>query len=53
MRAIDEYKRHANECRKLAAGMTRIEDKMILEDLARAWENVAKLRERDLTGDNE
>ena len=48
MRRLVEYKQHAKECRTLAAQMTRPEDKMALEELAKAWEKVAALRECDV-----
>jgi Skp family chaperone for outer membrane proteins len=49
MRRVAEYQAHANECRKIAARMARPEDKDLLEQLAQAWEKVAKLRERHIT----
>ena len=48
MRRLDEYKQHAKYCRALAALMTRPDDKLTLEEIAKAWEKVAALRERDL-----
>jgi hypothetical protein len=48
MRRVDEYKRHAKDCRALAALVTRPEDKVTLEEIAKAWEKVAAFRERDL-----
>jgi hypothetical protein len=48
MRKVDEYKQHAKHCRAMAALMTRPEDKVTLEEVAKAWEKVAVLRERDL-----
>ena len=48
MRAIAEYLQHALACRKLAERMTQRRDKKILEELAKAWEKIAALRERDL-----
>jgi hypothetical protein len=48
MRRLAEYKQHAKECRILAAQIARPEDKMALEELARAWDKVAALRECDL-----
>jgi hypothetical protein len=52
MRRVADYQDHANECRKLAARMARLEDKELLEQLAQAWEKVANLRRRDLTDDD-
>ena len=48
MRAIAEYLQHAIDCRTLAERMTQPQDRKILEELARAWEKVAALREQDL-----
>ena len=48
MRRLDEYKQHAKDCRALAAKATRPDDKLTLEEIAKAWEKVATLRERDL-----
>ena len=45
MRKLEEYKKHAKDCRALAARtMTRPEDKVTLEEIAKAWEKVATLR---------
>jgi hypothetical protein len=43
-----EYKQHAKECRTLAAQITQPEDKMALEEMAKAWDKMAALRDRDL-----
>ena len=48
MRRVAEYKQHAKDCRALAAQITLPEDKMVLEELAKAWEKVAALRECDV-----
>jgi hypothetical protein len=48
MRKLEEYKKHAKDCRALAAQVTRPEDKVALEEIAKAWEKVAGLREHDL-----
>ena len=45
---LEEYKKHAEDCRTLAAKVARPEDKVTLEEIAKAWEKVAALRERDL-----
>jgi hypothetical protein len=52
-RRVAEYQAHANDCRKMAARMARPEDKELLEQLAQAWEKVAKLRKCDLTDGDE
>jgi len=41
MRSVDEYKKHAQHCRALAARMTRPEDRVTLEEIAKVWEKVA------------
>jgi hypothetical protein len=48
MRKVEEYQQHAKHCRALAARTTRPEDKVTLEEIAKAWEKVAALREHDL-----
>ena len=48
MRKVEEYKQNAKHCRALVARATRPEDKATLEEIAKAWEKVAALRERDL-----
>ena len=53
MRKLEEYKKHAKDCRALAAKVTRPEDKITLEELAEEWEKVAERRERDLHNANE
>jgi hypothetical protein len=45
---LEEYKQNAKHCRALAALVTRLEDKVALEEIAEAWEKVAAFRERDL-----
>ena len=48
MRRVEEYKLNAKHCRALASLVTRTEDKVTLEEIAKAWEKVAAFRERDL-----
>ena len=48
MRKVEEYKQNAKQCRALAARMTRLENRVALEEVARAWEKMTALRERDL-----
>jgi hypothetical protein len=48
MRATAAYIQHAIDCLRLAECMTQPQDKKILEELAKAWEKVAALREQDL-----
>jgi hypothetical protein len=47
MRAIVEYRKHAEGCRRLAMQATS-DDKRILENLARSWEMLAQIRKHDL-----
>ncbi len=46
MRAIKEYKKHAEECRALATLTHNPDKKNILQHLAQTWERLADLRER-------
>jgi hypothetical protein len=48
MRKVEEYKQNAKHCRALVALVTRPEDKVTLEEIAKALEEVAAFRERDL-----
>jgi hypothetical protein len=48
MRAVADYLHHAIACRELAERTTQRGDKKILEELAKAWEKIAALREQDL-----
>ena len=48
MRAVAEYRKHAEECRRLAQQMVAPEDRRALEELADRWEMLEKLRDRDL-----
>ena len=48
MRRVEEYKQRAQDCRALAALTMRPDDKVILEEIAKAWDKVATLRERNL-----
>ena len=48
MRKVEEYKQNAKHCRALASLVTRTEDKVTLEEIAKAWEKVAVFRARDL-----
>jgi hypothetical protein len=41
MRKVSEYKAHAEECRKLAAGKKNQAQKNQLESLAAAWDMLA------------
>ena len=48
MRKVEEYKQNTKHCRALASLVTRPEDKITLEEIAKAWEKVAAFRQRDL-----
>ena len=48
MRAVVDYLKHALECRTLAERMTQPDDKRVLEEIAKAWEKIAALRQQDL-----
>jgi plasmid stability protein len=52
MRAAAEYRKHAEECRRLAQQMVAPEDKRALEELADRWEMLEKLRDRNLVPEN-
>jgi hypothetical protein len=52
MRKVQDYKEHAKACRALAARTIQPDDKMLLEEIARAWDKVAALRKRDLEEDD-
>ena len=53
MRKVEEYKQNAKHCRALAAWTSRPEDKATLEELAKAWEEVAARHMRDLNDADE
>ena len=48
MRTVDDYKKHAEECRKLATTVTSPRDKTILENMARSWKMLTQLGKHDL-----
>jgi len=52
MRAATEYRKHAEECRRLAQQMVAPEDKLALEELAETWEMLWKLHERELVAED-
>jgi hypothetical protein len=49
MRQAAEYRQLAEECRKLANGARRDEERRQLLLFAQAWEHLAENRERQLT----
>ena len=48
MRTIDEYRVNAERCRALAKLTVNVEEKTVLEELARAWERLVELRQDDI-----
>jgi hypothetical protein len=48
MRGAADYRRYADECRRLAQQMVAPEDKRVLQELAETWEMLEKLSDRDL-----
>jgi hypothetical protein len=48
LRQIFDYKRFAEQCRKLSARATEADDKAILDEMAIAWDLAARDRERQL-----
>jgi hypothetical protein len=47
MKSADEYRKNADECRKLAKAMSNPEDKVLLEKMAESWDGLADDREKD------
>lgn len=50
MRRVVEYRRLAEECRRLAAALTKPSDRHALELMARGWDRRADEREGKLCG---
>jgi hypothetical protein len=48
MRRVAEYRRFADDCRKLARSLRKPEHRQQLEDMATAWEMLALEREAQL-----
>lgn len=48
MRKVSEYALRAEECRRLATQMKNPEQKKQIEDMAQAWELLAKTRTKHL-----
>lgn len=48
MRKVSEYMEHAAECRRMANQMRDSQHKKQLEDMAQAWEMLARERTREL-----
>jgi hypothetical protein len=52
MRAVIEYRDRAQECRKLARLVHRLEDKYALDCAAQSWERLADRYERDIAAED-
>ena len=52
MKQAAEYRKHAADCRKLALGSRTAEEREQLSQMAAAWEELAKQRERVMAGVN-
>jgi hypothetical protein len=50
MKKIDEYLKHARECRDMARMASNVH-KTQLEEMARTWEQLAEARQRKLAKD--
>jgi hypothetical protein len=48
MRKVSEYELHANECREMACRIRNQHHKKQLEDMAQAWEMLARARAKQL-----
>jgi hypothetical protein len=48
MHTVEQYRRNAEQCRRVAQEATPPDWGIVLEDMARTWEKLAKLREDDL-----
>jgi hypothetical protein len=48
LRKVEEYRRHADECRKLAAASTHDESRQQLLQMAETWEGLARDREEQI-----
>ena len=48
MRKVDEYRRHAAECRQLAAATSNADSRRQLLDMAETWDGLARDREEQL-----
>lgn len=48
MKTVQEYSDNARQCREMAKRMPRLEDRVALEEMAKAWDDLAKSREGKL-----
>jgi hypothetical protein len=47
MRLVTEYRERAQQCRKLARMVRKLEDQYALDRAAQSWERLADLHERE------
>jgi hypothetical protein len=47
MRKIEDYKKHADECRAMARRTTVADQRELLLNMAQTWESLATERERE------
>jgi hypothetical protein len=48
---VSEYRDHAEECRTLARRARSAEDRNMLLNMADAWENLARAREKQMVNE--
>ena len=49
MQTVEQYRKNARDCREVAKRVDQPDrDRQTLERLAKAWEKLAELRERDI-----
>lgn len=48
MRTIEEYRRHAEECRQLASRARSADEKEMIQKMVETWEELAATREHML-----
>ena len=48
MRTVTEFRDRAEECRKLARIVCKLEDKYALDHAAKSWERLADRHEREI-----
>jgi hypothetical protein len=48
LKTVNEYREHAEECRRLAQSVTIAEHKVALIGMAETWESLAQEREKRL-----
>jgi len=48
MKKASEYRKHADECRRMLASFATAEQKAMLENMAKTWDTLADDRERQV-----